>query len=87
MFSSDAKLILITTEGGSITLRTKEEGGGNFGHHGSKAAANMVGKLLAHDLADDGITVVMIHVSDLCTFSHLESDMHLFHSLGSCAQI
>jgi len=56
-----AKIILITTEGGSITLRTPEEGGGNYGHHGSKAAANMVGKLLANDLKQDGITVVMIH--------------------------
>lgn len=61
-FAPDAKLILITTEGGSITLRTKEEGGGNYGHHGSKAAANMVGKLIAHDLLEKGITVVMIHV-------------------------
>lgn len=60
-FALDAKLILITTEGGSITLRTKEEGGGNYGHHGSKAAANMVGKLIAHDLLEKGITVVMIH--------------------------
>lgn len=38
-FSPSAKLIFITTEGGSITLRTPEEGGGNYGHHGSKAAA------------------------------------------------
>ncbi|KAJ8509392.1 hypothetical protein ONZ45_g8418 [Pleurotus djamor] len=58
---SGSKFILITTEGGSITLRTKEEGGGNYGHHGSKAAANMVGKLLAVDLHDKGVTVVMIH--------------------------
>lgn len=54
--------MLITTEGGSIALRTKEEGGGNFGHHGSKAAENMVGKLLANDLLDSGVTVFMIHV-------------------------
>jgi len=58
---NSAKLILITTEGGSITLRTPEEGGGNYGHHGSKAAANMVGKLLANDLKATGITVAMIH--------------------------
>ncbi|KAK7047906.1 Beta-glucosidase 1B [Paramarasmius palmivorus] len=58
---SPSKLILITSEGGSISLRTQEEGGGNYGHHGSKAAANMVGKLLAHDLKDKGITVAMIH--------------------------
>ncbi|EJD02529.1 NAD-binding protein [Fomitiporia mediterranea MF3/22] len=60
-FAPGAKLVLITTEGGSIALRTKEEGGGNYGHHASKAAANMVGRLLSHDLVDDGVAVVMIH--------------------------
>ncbi|KAI5120440.1 hypothetical protein M0805_009902 [Coniferiporia weirii] len=60
-FAPNAKLALITTEGGSIALRTREEGGGNFAHHASKAAANMVGRLLAHDLEKDGIAVVMIH--------------------------
>ncbi|KAG6916355.1 hypothetical protein DXG01_007191 [Tephrocybe rancida] len=55
LLASPSKFILITTEGGSITLRTKEEGGGNYGHHGSKAAANMVGKL-ANDFYDKGIT-------------------------------
>ncbi|KAF9459726.1 hypothetical protein BDZ94DRAFT_1267526 [Collybia nuda] len=59
--SSPSKFVLITTEGGSIGLRTKEEGGGNYGHHGSKAAANMVGKLLANDFYDKGVTVMMIH--------------------------
>ena len=45
-------------------MRTKEEGGGNYGHHGSKAAvANMVGRLLSHDLVEEGVAVVMIHVS------------------------
>ncbi|KAG6807644.1 hypothetical protein H0H93_001312, partial [Arthromyces matolae] len=61
LLASPSKFILITTEGGSIALRTKEEGGGNYGHHGSKAAANMVGKLLANDFYDKGITVAMIH--------------------------
>ncbi|KAG6895302.1 hypothetical protein C0992_002070 [Termitomyces sp. T32_za158] len=61
LLAPKSKFILITTEGASIALRTKEEGGGNYGHHGSKAAANMVGKLLANDLYDAGITVAMIH--------------------------
>ncbi|KAH8116727.1 NAD-binding protein [Phellopilus nigrolimitatus] len=60
-FAPHAKFVLITTEGGSIALRTREEGGGNFGHHASKAAANMAGRLLAHDLERDGVAVVMIH--------------------------
>lgn len=33
-----------------------------FGHHGSKAAGNMVGKLLSFDLRDKGVIVAMIHV-------------------------
>jgi hypothetical protein len=61
-FAPNANFILVTTEGGSITLRTKEEGGGNFGHHGSKAAANMIGKLLAFNLINYDVTTVMIHV-------------------------
>ena len=36
-----AKIILVSSESGSITLRHESEGGGNFGHHASKAAENM----------------------------------------------
>lgn len=32
------KVILVTTEGGSVTLRTSAEGGGNYGHHASKVS-------------------------------------------------
>lgn len=56
-----AKIIIVSSESGSITLRHESEGGGNFGHHGSKAASNMVGKLLSLDLKDKGITVVNVH--------------------------
>lgn len=59
--SSPSKFIIITSEGGSISLRTREEGGGAYGHHASKAAANMVGKVLSNDLYDKSITVAMIH--------------------------
>ncbi|KAL1663746.1 oxidoreductase [Schizophyllum commune] len=59
--ATPSKYILITSEGGSISLRTREEGGGAYGHHASKAAANMVGKVLANDLYEKGITVAMIH--------------------------
>lgn len=34
-----------------------------FGHHGSKAAANMIGHLLSYDLKERGIPIAMIHVS------------------------
>lgn len=38
-----------------------------YGHHVSKAAANMSAKMLSLDLADEGVTVVAIHVS-ICRF-------------------
>ncbi|KAJ3998126.1 hypothetical protein F5050DRAFT_1567927 [Lentinula boryana] len=61
LFAAPSKFILITSEGGSIAFRTREEGGGNYGHHSSKAAANMVGKLLSNDLYDEQVTVGLIH--------------------------
>ena len=57
-----AKIILVSSESGSITLRHESEGGGNYGHHASKAASNMVGKLLSLDLKDKGVAVGMVHV-------------------------
>ena len=39
------KVILVGSEAGSVTLRHDKEGGGMYGHHGSKAAVNMVGKV------------------------------------------
>lgn len=70
-------------------MRTKEEGGGMMGHHGSKAAANMVGKLLANEINefyDQGITVAMINVR--VSVSHSEADFTytlIVGSLDSCA--
>jgi NAD(P)-dependent dehydrogenase (short-subunit alcohol dehydrogenase family) len=61
LFANPSKFILITSEGGSIALRTRQEGSGNYGHHSSKAAANMIGKLLANEWFEKGITVGLIH--------------------------
>lgn len=61
LVTSGGKFILISSEAGSITLRHESEGGGNYGHHASKAALNMVGKLLSLDLKDKGIAVGMLH--------------------------
>ena len=58
---SGTKIAMITSEGGSIGLRTLEEGGGNYGHHMSKCAQNMMGKILAIDIHPKGIPLVMIH--------------------------
>jgi short-subunit dehydrogenase len=64
---SHAKIILVSSESGSITLRHPQEGGGNFGHHGSKAATNMLGKLLSLDLAPKDIAVGIVHPSFMRT--------------------
>jgi NAD(P)-dependent dehydrogenase (short-subunit alcohol dehydrogenase family) len=53
--------VLVSSESGSITLRHESEGGGNYAHHASKAALNMVGKLLSLDLKDKGIIVSTVH--------------------------
>jgi len=45
-----SRVFLISSESGSIGLRHAKEGGGNYAHHASKAALNMVGKLLSLDL-------------------------------------
>ncbi|KAK6604090.1 short chain dehydrogenase reductase family superfamily [Botrytis cinerea] len=56
-----SKILLISSESGSITLRHEKEGGGNYGHHASKSALNMVGKLLSLDLKEHGIIVSILH--------------------------
>ena len=61
LLSEGSKVILVSTEGGSITLRHEKEGGGNYGHHASKTALNMVGKLLSLDLKDKGVAVGLVH--------------------------
>ncbi|PNS18121.1 Vacuolar cation-chloride cotransporter 1 [Sphaceloma murrayae] len=56
-----SKVLLLSSEAGSITLRHESEGGGNYAHHASKAALNMVGKLLSLDLKDKDIAVGLLH--------------------------
>lgn len=56
-----SKVILVSSESGSITLRHESEGGGNYGHHASKAALNMAGKLLSLDMKDAGVVVSIVH--------------------------
>lgn len=67
ILSKGAKIILVSSESGSITLRHEQEGGGNFGHHGSKAASNMVGKQLSFDLKDKEIALGVLHPSFMRT--------------------
>lgn len=61
LLSEGSKIVFVSSESGSIALRHEEEGGGNYGHHASKAALNMSAKLLSMDLKDRGIAVVAVH--------------------------
>ena len=62
LMAKNSKIVLVSSESGSITLRHESEGGGNYGHHASKAALNMAGKLLSLDLKAQGIAVGIVHV-------------------------
>lgn len=73
----------VTSEGGSIGLRTEKEGGANYGHHMSKAAANMAGRLMAWDLKPKGVSVVMIHPGFLRTEMTADKYAHLYDELGA----
>ncbi|KIW00906.1 uncharacterized protein PV09_07653 [Verruconis gallopava] len=61
LLKEGSKIVLVSSESGSITLRHEKEGGGMYAHHASKAAENMVGKLLSLDLKDKGIAVGLVH--------------------------
>lgn len=61
LLAAGAKIVLVSSESGSITLRHEKEGGGNYAHHASKTALNMVGKLLSLDLKEAGVVVSMVH--------------------------
>ncbi|REJ74493.1 MAG: SDR family NAD(P)-dependent oxidoreductase [Acidobacteria bacterium] len=52
------KIGLVTSRMGSIA---DNDSGGSYGYRMSKAALNMAGRSLAHDLADREIAVVLLH--------------------------
>lgn len=53
-----SKIVVITSRMGSLADNTS---GGNYGYRMSKAAVNMAGRSLAHDLRDEGIAVGLLH--------------------------
>lgn len=61
LLGAKSKVILVSSESGSITLRHESEGGGNYGHHASKTALNMCAKLLSLDLKDRGVAIASVH--------------------------
>ncbi|OLS32630.1 MAG: C-factor [Candidatus Heimdallarchaeota archaeon AB_125] len=56
--SSNAKIVNISSQNGSIALRNV---GGKYSYSTSKAALNMVTKVLSNDLRDKGIVALAIH--------------------------
>ncbi|MEM6640574.1 MAG: SDR family oxidoreductase [Pseudomonadota bacterium] len=56
--ATGSKVIIVTSRMGSMADNTS---GGQYGYRASKAAVNMIGRSLAHDLADEGIAVSLIH--------------------------
>lgn len=62
LLKSGSKVVMITSQGGAIGWRTTQNPeGGDYGHHMSKAAANMMGVLLSQELKGKGICVTMLH--------------------------
>ena len=62
LIKAGAKVAMITSQGGSISWRTVQNPHGrDYGHHMSKAAANMGGVLLAQELRNEDISVSILH--------------------------
>lgn len=59
-----SKVGIVTSRVGSIE---DNESGDYYGYRASKAAANMVGKNLHHDLSPDGIAVALLHPGYVAT--------------------
>eukprot|EP00514_Thraustochytrium_sp_LLF1b_P009052 CAMPEP_0184553696 /NCGR_PEP_ID=MMETSP0199_2-20130426/32964_1 /TAXON_ID=1112570 /ORGANISM="Thraustochytrium sp., Strain LLF1b" /LENGTH=329 /DNA_ID=CAMNT_0026949525 /DNA_START=40 /DNA_END=1029 /DNA_ORIENTATION=- len=56
------KVVLITSQAGSVAWREHQNPeGDNYGHHMSRAATNMMGRLLSFELKADGIPVALLH--------------------------
>lgn len=62
LLKKGTKVAMITSQGGSIGWRTVQNPHGrDYGHHMSKAAANMGGVLLAQELKGENISVSILH--------------------------
>lgn len=61
---SGSKVAIVSSRMGSMEDNTS---GSHYGYRMSKAAVNMAGRSLAHDLKDQGITVVLLHPGYVAT--------------------
>ncbi|HEX7719509.1 MAG TPA: SDR family oxidoreductase, partial [Woeseiaceae bacterium] len=62
--SKGSKVAIVTSRVGSID---DNESGNNYGYRMSKAAANMAGVNLHHDLAPRGVSVILLHPGYVAT--------------------
>ncbi|CAB9499449.1 Dehydrogenase/reductase SDR family member 7B [Seminavis robusta] len=62
LLQKGSKIVMITSQGGSIEWRfVQNPKGHDYGHHMSKAAANMASVLLAQELKEKEIAVGILH--------------------------
>jgi len=63
VLSEGAKLVIITSQAGSAEWRSTQnkDEGGDYGHHMSRAACNMAGKLATEELRGKGHPILMLH--------------------------
>lgn len=62
LLKEGSSIAMITSQGGSISWRTTQNPeGGDYGHHMSKAAANMMSVLLSQEFKGKNIAVGILH--------------------------
>lgn len=62
LLPSHSKVVMISSQGGSISWRlVQNPSGGDYGHHMSKAAENMMSVLLSQELKASNIPVGILH--------------------------
>jgi NAD(P)-dependent dehydrogenase (short-subunit alcohol dehydrogenase family) len=60
--AKNAKVIMISSQGGSVSWRTVQNPHGHdYGHHMSKSAENMMAALLSQEMKEKGISVGIFH--------------------------
>lgn len=60
--NGESSIVMITSQGGSVTWRTVQNpDGGDYGHHMSKTAANMGSVLLSQEMKKNNIPVGVLH--------------------------
>jgi NAD(P)-dependent dehydrogenase (short-subunit alcohol dehydrogenase family) len=60
--NGESSIVMITSQGGSVTWRTTQNpDGGDYGHHMSKSAANMGSMLLSQEMKKNNIPVGVLH--------------------------